>query len=83
MFELGAGSSVAVLPLPAGPTCAFSQLSNSQLQLPAPAGDPVPRNNFASASSVSRFPHDRMRDITSERFALVNTSGMIAILRRG
>lgn len=34
------------------------------------------RNNFASASSVSLLPRDRMRDITSERFALVKTSDM-------
>jgi hypothetical protein len=29
---------------------------------------------FASASSVSLFPRERMRDITSDRFALVKTS---------
>jgi hypothetical protein len=34
------------------------------------------RNNFASASSVSLFPRERMRDITSDRFALVKTSGI-------
>jgi hypothetical protein len=34
------------------------------------------RNNFASATSVSLFPRERMRDITSERFALVKTSDM-------
>jgi hypothetical protein len=32
------------------------------------------RNNFASASSVSLFPRERMRDITSDRFVLVKTS---------
>ena len=32
------------------------------------------RNNFASASSVSLFPRERMRDITNERFALVKMS---------
>jgi hypothetical protein len=41
------------------------------------------RNNFASASSVSRLPRERIRDITSERFALEKTSGMVAILRQG
>ena len=34
------------------------------------------RSNRASASSVSAFPRERMRDITSLRFALVKTSGM-------
>jgi len=34
------------------------------------------RNNFASASSVSLFPRPRIRDITSDRFALVKTSGI-------
>ena len=34
------------------------------------------RNNFASASSVSLFPRPRIRDITSERLALVKTSGI-------
>jgi hypothetical protein len=28
------------------------------------------RNSFASASSVSLFPRERMRDITSDRFRL-------------
>jgi hypothetical protein len=32
------------------------------------------RKNLASATSVSLFPRERMRDITSERFALVKTS---------
>ena len=32
------------------------------------------RNNFTSASSVSLFPRPRIRDITSDRFALVKTS---------
>ena len=34
------------------------------------------RNNFASANSVFLLPRPRMRDITSERFALVKTSGI-------
>lgn len=34
------------------------------------------RNNFASASSVSLLPLPRIRDITSDRFRLVNTSGI-------
>jgi hypothetical protein len=34
------------------------------------------RSNFASASSVSLFPRERMRDITSLRLALVKTSGI-------
>jgi len=34
------------------------------------------RNNFASAISVASFPRERMRDITSDRFALVKTSGI-------
>ena len=34
------------------------------------------RKIFASASSVSLFPRPRIRDITSDRFALVKTSGM-------
>lgn len=38
------------------------------------------RNNFASASSVSRFPRVRMRDSTSERFDLVNTSGIFVMI---
>jgi hypothetical protein len=37
---------------------------------------PSARSNFASASSVFAFPRERMRDITSLRFALVKTSGM-------
>jgi hypothetical protein len=32
------------------------------------------RNSFASAISVSLFPRERMRDITSERFVLVKMS---------
>jgi len=32
------------------------------------------RSSRASASSVSLFPRERMRDITSERFALVKIS---------
>jgi len=39
---------------------------------------PSLRNNRASASSVSRFPRLRMRDMTCERLALVKTSGMAA-----
>jgi hypothetical protein len=35
---------------------------------------PLSRNSFANASSVSLFPRERMRDITSERLALVKTS---------
>jgi hypothetical protein len=34
------------------------------------------RNSLASASSVSLFPRERMRDITSERLASVKTSGI-------
>jgi hypothetical protein len=37
---------------------------------------PFARNSFANASSVSLFPRERMRDITSDRFALVKTSGI-------
>jgi hypothetical protein len=37
---------------------------------------PCARNNRTSASSVSRLPRERMRDITSLRFALVKTSGI-------
>jgi hypothetical protein len=44
---------------------------------------PFARNSFANASSVSRFPRERIRDITSERFALEKTSGMVAILSLG
>lgn len=44
---------------------------------------PFARNSRASASSVSLFPRERMRDITSDRFALVKTSDMVAIPRRG
>jgi hypothetical protein len=44
---------------------------------------PFVRNNRASASSVSLFPRPRIRDITFDRFALVKTSGMVAILRLG
>jgi hypothetical protein len=40
---------------------------------------PSRRNNDANTSSVSRLPRDRMRDITAERFAWVNTSGMVAL----
>ena len=32
------------------------------------------RSNFASASSVSLFPRERMHDITSERFCFEKTS---------
>jgi len=35
-------------------------------------------NNFASAISVASFPRERMRDITSDRFALVKMSGIFA-----
>jgi hypothetical protein len=34
------------------------------------------RNNFASATSVSLFPRERTRDMTSERFALVKMSAI-------
>jgi len=44
---------------------------------------PAARNSRASASSVSRLPRERIRDMTSERFALEKTSGMVAILRQG
>jgi hypothetical protein len=37
------------------------------------------RNSRTSASSVSRLPRDRMRAITSDRFRLLNTSGMGAV----
>jgi len=36
------------------------------------------RNNFASATSVALFPRERMRDITSERFTLENTSNIFS-----
>jgi len=36
------------------------------------------RNNFASATSVSLFPRERMRDITSDRFFVENTSAIPA-----
>ena len=38
---------------------------------------PFARNNRASASSVSLFPRERMRDMTSERFALEKTSAIL------
>ena len=37
---------------------------------------PFARNSFASASSVSRLPRERIRDITSERFRFEKTSAM-------
>lgn len=37
---------------------------------------PSARNTCTIVSSVSLFPRERMRDITSLRFALVNTSGI-------
>ena len=37
---------------------------------------PCRRNNFASASSVSRLPRERIRDMTSERFRFEKTSAM-------
>jgi len=37
---------------------------------------PFARSSRASASSVSLFPRPRIRDITSDRFAFVKTSGM-------
>jgi hypothetical protein len=40
------------------------------------------RSSFASASSVALFPRDRMRDITSERFFLENTSAIYYIFHR-
>ena len=36
---------------------------------------PSARKTRTSASSVARFPRERMRDITSERLALVKMSG--------
>ncbi len=39
------------------------------------------RSSFTNASSVSLLPRPRMRDITSERLALVKTSG-ITLYRR-
>ncbi len=42
---------------------------------------PCSRSNFTNASSVSLFPRPRIRDITSERFALVKTSGIEPILQ--
>ena len=40
------------------------------------------RSSFASASSVALFPRERMRDITSERFFLENTSAIYYICHR-
>ncbi len=37
---------------------------------------PCARSSFAIAISVSLFPRPRIRDITSDRFALVKTSGI-------
>lgn len=37
---------------------------------------PCARNTRTSASSVARFPRDRMRAMTADRLALVKTSGM-------
>ncbi len=37
---------------------------------------PFARSNRASATSVSLFPRLRIRDITSDRFFLENTSGI-------
>ena len=36
------------------------------------------RSSRASANSVAWFPRERMRDITSERLALVKTSGIFS-----
>ena len=44
--------------------------------IPPPAGDALRPEYFASASSVSLFPRPRIRDITSDRLALVKTSGI-------
>ena len=38
---------------------------------------PFSRNTAINASSVARFPLLRIRDITSERFALEKTSGIV------
>jgi hypothetical protein len=37
---------------------------------------PCVRNSLASASSVSLFPRERMRDMTSERLDLEKTSAI-------
>src|SRR5438874_338063 len=37
---------------------------------------PCARNNAIIRNSVSRLPRPRMRDITSERFSTVKTSGI-------
>ena len=48
--------------------------------IPAPAGRfGAWRNRFTSASSVARLPRLRMRDMTSERLALVKTSGILHV----
>lgn len=39
---------------------------------------PCARNSVISANSVSRFPRDRMRAITSDRFDWIKTSGMMS-----
>jgi len=44
---------------------------------------PCRRKSAASASSVSRFPRERIRAITSERFALVKTSAINQLLYAG
>ena len=44
---------------------------------------PWRRKSFIKASSVSRFPRERMRDITCERLALVKTSAMKPSLYAG
>jgi len=43
---------------------------------------PCARKIRTNASSVSLFPRERMRDITSERLALVKTSGIGLYARR-
>ena len=41
---------------------------------------PLCRNNFTSASSVSLLPCPRIRDIISDRLALVKTSAMQSVV---
>ncbi len=40
------------------------------------------RSSFISASSVFLFPRQRMRDITSDRLAVVKTSGILKQVRQ-
>jgi hypothetical protein len=42
---------------------------------------PCVRNSLASASSVSLFPRERMRDMTSERLDLEKTSAINLLAR--